>query len=36
MHEATRRLLGVLLQHLDGFDHKKKTGGCCMDCGCLI
>lgn len=27
MHEATRRLLGVLLQHLDGFDHKKKTGG---------
>ncbi|PRW44296.1 cell division cycle 48-like protein [Chlorella sorokiniana] len=25
MHEATRRLLGVLLQHLDGFDHKKKT-----------
>lgn len=28
MHEATRRLLGVLLQHLDGFDHKKKTGGC--------
>ncbi len=27
MHEATRRLLGVLLQHLDGFNHQKKTGG---------
>lgn len=26
MHEATRRLLGVLLRHLDGFDANKKTG----------
>ena len=38
MHEATRRLLGVLLQHLDGFDHKKKTGGCtaCWWVYCLL
>ena len=26
MHEATRRLLGVLLRHLDGFDANKRTG----------
>jgi hypothetical protein len=26
MHEATRRILGVLLRHLDGFDANKKTG----------
>ena len=25
MHEATRRILGVLLRHLDGFDHSKRT-----------
>lgn len=25
MHEATRRLLGVLLRHLDGFDASKRT-----------
>lgn len=25
MHEATRRTLGVLLRHLDGFDISKKT-----------
>ncbi|GAB4821726.1 hypothetical protein N2152v2_008772 [Parachlorella kessleri] len=25
MHEATRRLLGVLLRHLDGFDANKRT-----------
>ena len=25
MHEATRRTLGVLLRHLDGFDLSKKT-----------
>lgn len=25
MHEATRRLLGVLLRHLDGFDTNKRS-----------
>ena len=25
MHEATRRLLGVLLRHMDGFDSKKRS-----------
>jgi hypothetical protein len=25
MHEATRRVLGVLLRHLDGFDSSKRT-----------
>ena len=29
MHEATRRLLGVLLRHLDGFDAGKKTSERC-------
>jgi ATP-dependent 26S proteasome regulatory subunit len=24
MHEATRRVLGVLLRHLDGFDSTNK------------
>lgn len=24
MHEATRRVLGVLLRHLDGFDSTRK------------
>lgn len=26
MHEATRRTLGVLLRHMDGFDANKRTG----------
>ncbi len=25
MHEATRRLLGVLLRHLDGFETNKRS-----------
>lgn len=25
MHEATRRLLGVLLRHLDGFETDKRS-----------
>lgn len=25
MHEATRRILGVLLRHIDGFDSKKRS-----------
>lgn len=25
MHEATRRLLGVLLRHLDGFESNKRS-----------
>lgn len=32
MHEATRRLLGVLLRHLDGFDASKRTGEALPSC----
>jgi hypothetical protein len=36
MHEATRRLLGVLLRHLDGFDASKRTGEGGAGAGCHL